>query len=197
MKASSDITSSFNGYWSRQFCWSSICHLSLSPSIFFVLLSCPLLADVLTCSLHYIFLYLILVSRRLWEEVQGRWTYKYEKAFFPKNTPQWCTTQFSTVSWRCKDYRRSKPSSLYTGQMLKSLVSSCLGGEACPHPVPVEDWGSWTKGESVWDETLEWSVGDQHAAWTCCSTLPRFQEKRWGESLMCTDIRAVLISHCV
>lgn len=56
-----------------------------------------------------------------------------------------------------------------------------LGGETRPHVVPVEDWSPWAKRESLRDETLEWSPGDQHAAWTCGSPLPGLEEKGWGE----------------
>lgn len=60
-------------------------------------------------------------------------------------------------------------------------VLCCEGRKTCPHFVPVEDWGPWTEGEGLRDETLERSLGHQHAAWTRGATLSWRQEEGRGE----------------
>lgn len=87
--------------------------------------------------------------------------------------------------------------SIYWPNANNSPLLLLLGGEACPYPVFVEDWSTWTEGESVWDETMERSAGDQHATWTCRTTFPRLEEKGRGKNLVSIDFLSVFISCCV
>lgn len=91
----------------------------------------------------------------------------------------------------------SLSSPLYWPNANNSPLLLLLGGEACPYPVFVEDWSTWTEGESVWDETMERSAGDQHATWTCRTTFPRLEEKGRGKNLASIDFLSVFISCCV
>lgn len=81
---------------------------------------------------------------------------------------------------------REQESYLFTcrGRTRTQCLLLPAGGEAGPHPVPVEDRGPRAEGEGVWDEALERSPGDQHAAGACGAALPGLQEKGRGKALL-------------